>query len=57
MKNEVESFWRVAMVEVEEVSERLTFLEGDDGEKCVTQQSEIEGSIGSAMAVAVLLPS
>jgi len=57
MKDEVESFWRVAMVEVEEVSERLTFLEGDDGEKCVTQQSEIEGSIGSAMAVAVLLPS
>ena len=57
MKDEVESFWRVAIVEVEEVSERLTFLERNDGEKCVTQQSEIEGGVWSTMAMTVLLPS
>jgi len=57
MKDEVESFWRVAIVEVEEVSERLTFLERNDGEKCVTQQSEIEGGVWSTMAMSVLLPS
>ena len=57
MKDEVESFWRVAIVEVEEVSERLTFLERNNSEKGITQQSEIEGSVWSAMAMAVLLPS
>ena len=56
MKVEVESFWRVAIVEVEEVSERLTFLERNDSEKGITQQSEIEGSIGPAMAMSLLLP-
>ena len=46
----------VAMVMFKEVSQRLTFLEGDEGQEDVAGEREIERGVGFAMAVAVFLP-
>lgn len=47
----------VAMVMFKEMSQRLTFLEGDEGQEDVAGEREIERSVGFAMAMAVFLPS
>ena len=47
----------VAVVEFKEVGQRLAFLEGDDGQKDVAGEREIERGVGFAMAVTVFLPS
>jgi hypothetical protein len=44
------------MVLFKEVCQRLTFLEGDDGQEDVAGEGEIERGIGFAMAVSVFLP-
>ncbi len=40
----------------EEVGQRLAFLKGDDGQKDVAGEREIERGVGFAMAVSVFLP-
>jgi hypothetical protein len=44
------------MVLFKEVSQRLTGLEGDEGQEDIAGQREIERGVGFAMAVAVFLP-
>ena len=44
------------MVIFEELCQRLAFLEGDDGQKDVAGEREIERGVGFAMAVSVFLP-
>ena len=46
----------VAVVMFEEVSQRLAFLEGDEGQEDVASEREIERGVGFAMAMAVFLP-
>ena len=46
----------VAMVEFEEVGQRLAFLKGNDGQEDVSGEREIERGVGFAMAVSVFLP-
>ena len=46
----------VTMVMFKEVSQRLTLLEGDEGQDDVAGEREIERGVGLAMAVAVFLP-
>ena len=57
MKDEVEGTGRVAVIKLEEVSKRLTLLEGNDGEESVTSEGQIQSGLGSSVAMAVLLPS
>jgi hypothetical protein len=47
---------RMAMVELEEVCQRLALCEGDDGQKYIAGECQIERGVGPAMAVPVLLP-
>lgn len=56
MKDELEGFCRVAVVEFEEVGEGLALLEGDDGQQGVAGERQVERGFGPAMAVAVFLP-
>ena len=44
------------MVMFKEVSQRLTFLEGDEGQEDVAGEREIERGVGFAMAMVVFLP-
>jgi hypothetical protein len=44
------------VVEFEELSQRLAFLEGDEGQEDVAGERQIECGVGFAMAVAVFLP-
>lgn len=46
----------MAVVVFEEVCQRLTFLEGDDGQEHVAGEGEIERSVRFAMAMPVFLP-
>ena len=46
----------VAVVEFEEMGQRLAFLEGDEGQEDVAGEREIERGVGFAMAVSVFLP-
>ena len=46
----------VAVVEIEEVGQRLARLERDEGQEGVAGEGEIEGGVGFAMAVPVFLP-
>jgi len=46
----------MAMVEFEEVRQRLPLLKGDDGQEDVAGEGEIERGVGFAMAVSVFLP-
>ena len=48
---------RVAVVELEEVCQRLALLEGDEGQEDITGERQIERGIGFAMAVSVFLLS
>ena len=47
---------RMAMVVFEEVCQRLPLLKGDDGQKDVAGEGEIERGVGFAMSVPVFLP-
>jgi len=47
---------RMAMVVFEELRQGLTVFKGDDGQEDVASEGQIEGGIGFAMAVSVLLP-
>ena len=44
------------MVKFKEVGQRLTFIEGDEGQEDVAGEREIEGGVGFAMAMSVFLP-
>jgi hypothetical protein len=57
VKDEVEGTGRVAVIKLEEVSKRLTLLEGNDGQESVTSEGQIQSGLGSSVAMAVLLPS
>jgi len=46
----------VAVVELEEVCQRLALLEGDEGQEDVAGECQIECGVGFAMAVSVFLP-
>ena len=46
----------VAVVELEEVCQRLALLEGDEGQEDVAGEREIERGVGFAVSVAVFLP-
>ena len=46
----------VAMVMFKEVGQRLTFLEGDEGQEDVAGERQVERGVGFAMAMAVFLP-
>ena len=48
---------RVAMVSFKKVPQGLAFLEGDEGQKHIAGQRQIERGVGFAVAVAVFLPS
>ena len=56
MKDEVEGFGWVAVIKFEEVSERLTLLEGNDGKEGVASEGQIQSCFGSSMPLSVLLP-
>ena len=56
MKDKVESFCWVSVVEFEEVSEGLPVLKGNEGEQDVAGEGEVEGSFWSAMSVPIFLP-
>ena len=43
------------MVSFKKVPQRLAFLEGDEGQKHIAGQRQIERGVGFAMAVAVFL--
>lgn len=47
---------RVAVVEFEEVCQRLALLERDEGQEDVAGERQIERGVGFAMAVSVFLP-
>ena len=47
---------RVAVVELEEVCQRLALLEGDEGQEDVAGEREIERGVGFAVSVSVFLP-
>jgi hypothetical protein len=47
---------RVAVVELEEVCQRLALLEGDEGQEDVAGERQIERGVGFTMAVSVFLP-
>ena len=47
---------RVAVVELEEVCQRLALLERDEGQEDVAGERQIERGVGFAMAVPVFLP-
>lgn len=44
------------MIKLEEVCQRLAFLERDEREKGVAGQGEIEGSVGTSVPVSIFLP-
>ena len=46
----------VAMIPLEELGQRLTWLAGDEGQEDVAGEGEIERGVGFAMAVPVFLP-
>jgi hypothetical protein len=46
---------QVAVVELEEVCQRLALLEGDEGQEDVAGERQIERGVGLAMAVSVFL--
>ena len=46
----------MAVVELEEVCQRLTLLEGDEGQEDVAGECQIERGVGFAVAVSVFLP-
>ena len=46
----------MAVVELEEVGQRLAGLEGHEGQKDVARQRQIERGVGFAMPVPVFLP-
>ena len=46
----------VAMVMFKEVGQRLTFLEGDEGQEDVAGERQVERGVGFAMAMVVFLP-
>ena len=47
---------RVAMVSFKKVPQGLALLKGDEGQKHIAGQRQIERGVGFAMAVAVFLP-
>ena len=57
MKDEAESLARVAVIELEEVSEGLALLKGNEGNQGIARERQIESGPGSSMAVTVFLPS
>ena len=56
LEDEPKGVVRMAMVVFEEVCQRLPLLKGDDGQKDVAGEGEIERGVGFAMAVPVFLP-
>ena len=52
----MKGFAWVAVIPFEEVGQRLALLEGDEGQKDVAGQRQIQRGVGFAMAVTVLLP-
>ena len=56
MEDEVEGMGPLALIKLKEAGERLTRFEGDDGKGRVAGEREVEGGVGTAMPVAILLP-
>lgn len=56
MKNEGESFGRVAVVKLEEVGEGFALFEGNDGKQGIAGERQIQSGLGPSMAVPVFLP-
>lgn len=56
MEDEVNSLAGVAVVEFEEVGQRLALLKGYEGQEDVAGEREIERGVGFAMAVPIFLP-
>jgi hypothetical protein len=46
----------VTMIEFEEVCQRLAVFERNESQKNVAGEGQIEGGVGSAVAVPILLP-
>jgi hypothetical protein len=56
VKDEVECFYRVAVVKFEEVSQGFPLVERNNGQQGIARQCQVECGIGSSMPVAILLP-
>jgi hypothetical protein len=55
-EDEIEGYGGATAVKIEEVGQRLAFLERDDGQEGVSREGEVECGVGSSMAVTVFLP-
>jgi len=56
VKDEVEGSGWIAVVEFEEVGQRLSLFEGDDGEQSIACEGQIQGGFGPSVPVAIFLP-